>query len=109
MSNILDTRILYDNDALQRIGAKLFGRALRLRVAAWVFLHEGETFFQGEAAQALAYSPSAVAAELEKLVDLEMLVRHEKTSGDRRQYYSRVATPLWDVISAALGAIDKQT
>lgn len=108
MSKILDTSILYNNDVLQRVGAKLFGRALRLRVAAWVLLQEGETFFQGEAAQALAYSPSAVAEELEKLVDLGMLIKHEKTPGDRRQYYSKVATPLWNVISAAVGAIEEQ-
>lgn len=102
MSKILDSRTLHN---LSTLGDSLFGRALRLRVAHWVLTHEAGTFFQGEVATGVSYSASAVAQELDRLVDLGMLIRHPRTAGDRRQYYSRTESQVWEVIQAAVEAV----
>lgn len=88
------------------LGARLFGRALRLRVLVWVRLRDG-TFFQSEAARGVAYSSaSAVAKELDMLESLGMVRKFGRPSGAGRQNYLRVDSPLWLVVDAALGALD---
>lgn len=101
MDNILDSRTL----DMTFLGEKLFGRGLRLRVAAWV-VGASRSFYQAEAADGVRYSASAVAQELERLVELGMLIRHDKPGGDRRQYYSRTDSSLWRVITTALEMVD---
>jgi hypothetical protein len=83
------------------VGRKLFGRALRLRVALWVFRRTDPSFYQTEAAEGVRYTASAVITELDRLVELEMLREDPAKSGDRRKYYERVESPLWKIIQAA--------
>ncbi|HEY7874574.1 MAG TPA: hypothetical protein VIG64_05575 [Actinomycetota bacterium] len=83
-----------------QLGHILFGRRLRLRVLLWV-LGADQPFFLTEAAQGIGYSASGVSAELERLVELGMLARHDPLPGERRVYYSRTDTPLWNIIEAA--------
>ena len=88
---------------MDRTGAScLFGRPLRLRVGLWVLerLENEDTFFQGEAASGIGYSASGVAAELERLVDLGMVERHENGT-ERRIYYSPRSSVLWAEAFAA--------
>jgi hypothetical protein len=91
---------------LDFIGDRLFGRALRLRVAAWVLAHEDLHFYQGEAVAGVGYSPSGVIQELDRLVELGMILRRDPTPGSRRRYYTRTDSPLWTVIRDALDAIE---
>jgi DNA-binding MarR family transcriptional regulator len=100
MTKILDSSI--SKDSLSTLGDRLFGRALRLRVAAWILSEAEESFFQGQVAAGVNYTASAVADELERLVELRMIVRHDKLAGDRRLYYSKTASPLWDIIGHAI-------
>ena len=87
---------------LEEVGQELFGRRLRLAVASWVLLREDPTFYQTEAARGVNYTASAVTMELELLVSLGML---KKQSMGRRLYYTRLESPLWGVIRAALDAV----
>jgi hypothetical protein len=84
---------------VELVGRNLFGRRLRLRVLLWV-LSADETFFLKEAADEIGYSASGVRDEFERLVDLGMLLRNPPLAGDRRTYYSRTDSPLWDIIEA---------
>lgn len=104
MVKILDSRKLDDKIAV--LGDSLFGRALRLRVAYWVLRRDDPSFFQGEAVTGVSYSASGVAQELERLVKLGMIVRHERTPGDRRVYYTRSDSALWMIIEAAANAVE---
>jgi hypothetical protein len=47
------------------------------------------------------YSASAVAAELDRLIELGMLKERSAETGDRRRYYQRVDSPMWKIIEAA--------
>lgn len=89
---------------LAEIGDRLFGRTLRLRVAAWVLSHDEESFFQSEAASGVGYTASGVAEELARLADLGMVDRMERLPGGNRQYYTKLRSPLWNVIQAAVAA-----
>lgn len=95
---------------LDQVGDRLFGRVLRLRVARWVLLSEDASFFQSQAAIGVGYSsPGEVAKELERLVDLGMVLKNEPSAGDRRQYYTRVDDcPLWEVVRAAVTVLAEQ-
>ena len=94
---------------LDHVSDRLFGRTLRLRVARWVLLSE-PTFFQSQAALGIRYSASEVTKELDRFVDLGMLIKIEPSAGDRRQYYTRVDDcPLWDIVRTALRAIGEES
>lgn len=80
------------------LGKELFGRWVRLAVARWALHHD--SFYQGEAAEAIGYPPSAVRQELDRLVQLGMLLR-VSPEGSRRVYYVHVDSPLWEIIRAA--------
>lgn len=80
----------------------MFGRRLRLRVFSWVNNHETGHFFQEEARSGVNYSSGPeVKRELGRLVDLGMLIRHEQSGSDRRQWYTRTESPLWRIVAAA--------
>jgi DNA-binding MarR family transcriptional regulator len=87
------------------LGRLLFGRALRLNVALWILGHESESFYQGEAAEGVDYSAGAVAHELDRLAELGMLMKEPRNANDRRQYYLRLDTPLWEIVEAAQRAL----
>jgi DNA-binding MarR family transcriptional regulator len=83
------------------VSEKLFGSELRLRVAFWVHRRGKRRFFQAEAADGVRYSASAVAAELDRLIELGMLKERSAETGDRRRYYQRIDSPMWKIIEAA--------
>ncbi|WP_198538999.1 hypothetical protein [Mycolicibacterium wolinskyi] len=85
----------------------LFGRKCRLAVAMWVLRHPKGRFFQSEPRDIDHASSSNVTQELNRLVQLGMLdVEHPEDS--RRVYYVRTNSPLWDIITAAIEAIDAE-
>lgn len=85
------------------VGKELFGRWVRLAVARWA-LHQETAFFQTEAASAVGHPLTAVRQELERLVSLEMLQRVAVPS-ERRVYYTRIESPLWEVIRVTDGVL----
>lgn len=89
-----------------RISELLFGRKCRLAVAAWVLQHPKGRFFQSEASGQIEHaSQSNITQEFERLVELGMLDM-ERPEDSRRVYYVRTNSPLWDVVTAALEAVD---
>jgi hypothetical protein len=83
----------------------LFGRKCRLAVATWVLRHPKGRFFQSEPRDIEHASASNITQELNRLVQLGMLdVEHPDDS--RRVYYVRTNSALWEIITAALDAID---
>ena len=92
---------------IDEVGDLLFGRKLRLHLALWVLRRDSE-FYQTEAAKAVDYTPSAVADELDRLVQLEMLQDQPAESDGRRRYYRKRNSPLWAIIEAADGAVGKK-
>ncbi|MBN3458401.1 hypothetical protein JNN96_30635 [Mycobacterium sp. DSM 3803] len=86
----------------------LFGRACRLGVAAWVLNNPKGRFFQSEPSGIARASSTNIRDELGRLVELGML-EVERPEDSRRIYYVRTNSPLWDVISAALNAIEAET
>lgn len=88
-----------------RVSELLFGRKCRLAVAAWVLNNPKDRFFQSEPRGIEHASPTNVRDELARLVELGML-DIERPEDSRRIYYVRTRSPLWDIISAALAAIE---
>lgn len=87
------------------LGDRLFGRSLRLRLALWILNQQGASFYQGEAALGVSYSAGGVATDLDRLVELGMLIREEGAQDGRRQYYRQTASPFWKIIEAARNAL----
>lgn len=91
-----------------RVSELLFGRKCRLAVAAWVLQHPKGRFFQSEPRDIEHASTSNIVDELSRLVQLGML-DIERPEESRRVYYVRTNSPLWDIVTAALEAIDADT
>lgn len=91
-----------------RVSELLFGRKCRLAVAAWVLHHPKGRFFQSEPRDIEHASTSNIVDELSRLVQLGML-DIERPEESRRVYYVRTNSPLWDIVTAALEAIDADT
>lgn len=87
----------------------LFGRKCRLAVATWVLNHPKDRFYQSEPANSGIEnaSTSNIREEIARLVALGML-DVEKPDDSRRIYYVRTNSALWDVIAAALAAIEAE-
>ncbi len=88
-----------------RVSELLFGRKCRLAVAAWVLNNPKDRFFQSEPRGIEHASPTNIRDELARLVELGML-DIERPDDSRRIYYVRTTSPLWEVIAAALQAVD---
>lgn len=89
----------------ETVGHVLFGRSLRLTVLLWVLEQDGTPFYQSEAADGVDDAASAVRDELERFVEVGMLTKHERTAGERRQYYSSTDSPLWAAVEATRQAL----
>ncbi|WP_109788718.1 hypothetical protein [Mycolicibacterium chlorophenolicum] len=90
-----------------RVSELLFGRKCRLAVAAWVLRHPKGRFFQSEPRDIEHASTSNIVDELGRLVQLGML-ETERPEDSRRVYYVRTNSPLWDIVTAALAAIEEE-
>jgi hypothetical protein len=81
------------------IGHELFGRRCRLKLALWIHALSEPRFFQSQPPRDVI-NQSDAARELARLVRLGMLVE-ERSGHDRRVYYIRTDSPLWEIITAA--------
>lgn len=90
---------------IELLSDRLFGRKLRLVLAAWIYDLPDGTFYQQQAASETGIPQSNVRDELNaRLVPLGMVQEVPKTAGDRRQYYARTKSPLWQIVEAATRA-----
>lgn len=87
-----------------QIGAELFGRTVRLRLALWILRNPKDRFFQSEPPREVG-APTAVRQELERFTRVGLL-DVERPDGENRIYYVRTDTDLWEifrVVDAVLG------
>jgi hypothetical protein len=89
---------------VDQVGKLLFGRACRLKLALWIACRDKPQFFQSEPPKEVIL-PSDAAKELGQLVRLGMLVE-ERPDGDRRVWYIRTDSRLWEIIDAAVEALE---
>lgn len=87
---------------VQEVSAQLFGRPCRLPLALWIAGHGGDRFYQSEPPDELG-SATALRQELQRLETLGMLT--VERGDDRRLYYQRTESPLWDIVRAARDAV----
>lgn len=92
---------------LSTVSAALFGRALRLPLAAWI-RQRNTPFFQKQCAEGVGSLQQYVRKELAVLVDLGMIEQLPRERGDARIFYRQVPEhPLWAVIDAATTAVER--
>lgn len=87
-----------ENITESELAELIFGRQLRFDVARWILFHGSPRFYQLEAARALPDRfNSAVPRELDRLVRAGLLEKEQQVDGERRQYYVRTDSMLWDI------------
>ncbi len=96
----LDSRMY----TVDKLGDLLFGRALRLRLAGWILDRGERKFYQSEPITEVKGGISNIRDELARFVDLGMLVDVPPTPNDRRRYYRRTDSQLWDAIRVAVAS-----
>jgi len=94
----LDSRMY----TVDKLGDQLFGRALRLRLASWILARGERKFYQSEPVSEVEGGISNIRDELARFVDLGMVVDVPPTPNDRRRYYRRTNSQLWDAIQVAV-------
>ena len=79
------------------VGAHLFGRAIRLRLAVWILELDSEMSFHAQAVTALGASTNEISQELLSVSLGGPRNAHavRANPGDRRQYYGRTSSALW--------------
>ena len=83
-----------------RVSDRLFGRRCRLGVALYALQHPEGRFFQSEPPPFTSATPSAISAELQRLVELGMLVE-ERPRDSTKVYYVRTQSQLWRIVALA--------
>ena len=92
---------------LAHVSAALFGRSIRLPLAAWIRRRD-TPFFQKQCAQGVGALPQYVSKELNGLAELGMIEQLPREAGDTRIFYRQVPhNPLWAVIDAATTAVER--
>ena len=97
------------------LAKSLFGRPVRVLVAAWILDRCGEPFFQQEACLAIAAthgeSLSAAAQELERFSSLGLLKRLEPGGSERKVWYhvnkEHLAWPLLEEAAYCFGLLPR--
>jgi hypothetical protein len=94
---------------LEHVSDRLFGRGLRLALAVWILELPDGTFYQHQAASLAGLHQSNVRDELHsRLIPLGMVQELPRMPGERRQYYVRTDSPLWQIIEAAVRAVSSR-
>jgi len=94
--------------SVEFVGDRLFGRGLRLRLAAWILAQGERKFYQSEPGLDLRGGVSNIRSELDRFLQLGMLVEVPPTPADRRRYYRRTDSQFWTAIRTALSNTDQQ-
>src|SRR5260370_8836569 len=85
-----------------RVGDQVVGRGVRVRLASWMLARGERKFYQSEAVSEVEGGISNIRDELARFVDLGMVVDVPPTPNDRRRYYRRTNSQLWDAIQVAV-------
>jgi hypothetical protein len=86
------------------VSEQLFGRRCRLPVFAWVAQNPKDRFFQSEVGLYDKVSRSNANEELKRLLTLGML-SEDRPDDNRRVYYDRLDSPLWDIVASAADTV----
>ncbi len=99
-----------DTSPLDEVSALLFGRSIRLPVAAWIRSKpEGAAFYQREVAEAIGTQAQYMKRELDILCELGMIKREPRAHGELRQFYvADRDSRLWSIIDTALVATSSE-
>lgn len=92
---------------LDTVGSLLFGSTHRLRLAVWVMKRD-LAFYQHEIGDDHGKT-TEVAGHLQRLTVLGMVEPCERVPGDRRAWWRKLESPLWDCVAAAETAVSSQT
>lgn len=87
------------------LAKRLFGRPLRIELAAWIHRSRESPFYLLEAQEAMAalgHAASSTRAELGLFVSCRMLVEHAE---QKRRYFTPVDSPLWGAFQAITDAL----
>lgn len=88
----------------ERTAELLFGRELRLSIGRWVVNHASGRFYQSEVSADMPQRlRTAVPGELGRFVEAGMLLGEEPNEGQRRRYYLRTESPLWEIFKVSDG------
>ena len=85
----------------------LFGRSLRVVLAAWIVQRDVPAFYLQEAQDAMrtfGEAPSGVAQELRKFVKYGLL---NESPDLRRVYFTPTDSPLWRAFHAIVAAVEE--
>jgi len=94
---------------ITEVSQHLFGRGMRLPIAAWIRSQPGgAAFYQRELAHGAGVDEQYVRRELDSLCALGMVVRERRAQGEVRQYYNADRDhPLWSIIDIAVVAVER--
>lgn len=87
-----------------RLSDVLFGRSCRVPLAIWIMDHPKGRFFQSEAPREVI-GPTAARQELARFVEIG-LVEVERPDGDKRVFYVRTNSPLWQIIETTRALLE---
>ena len=92
---------------LAPVAKMLFGRPVRIALAAWIRARHGQSFIQTEAQNAmslLGFAHSATRAELLVFVETEML---QSVPDANRVFFTERESPFWAAFDAIAEALEK--
>lgn len=94
---------------LEGVSGLLFGRGLRLPLAAWIWSQTDHTpFYQQQAADGIGSKAQYMRREFELLCELEMIAPVPKGPGEIRQLYvADPDQPLWSIVETAVQVIER--
>lgn len=92
---------------IDEVSHLLFGRGIRLPLAAWVLeTANSGPFYQQQAADGIGAKAQYLRPELQHLCDLGMIEQQDKAPGQIRQMYTVDAEhPLWAIITTAVDSV----
>lgn len=92
-------------DTQKALAKDLFGRPLRVLLAAWILDREGEPFYLAEAQDAMrpfGEAGSGVRAEVESFLKHGLLSKYED---GRRNYFTPIESAMWPAFEAIVAAL----
>jgi hypothetical protein len=99
--------LLADDKYFHLVGTELFGRSLRLRVVRWLLQQPSLLVTQGEVAKAMDEKTTEAGKELDRLVALGMMDKHDRARGNSPQEYTRLDShPLWGVLQQVVDTVE---
>ena len=96
-------------EELERVSDLLFGRSLRVPLAAHLFEHyRNESFYQQQVADEMGTRAQYLQRELAVLTELDMIRPEPKSRGEIRQMYKvNEDNALWTIVETTVSAVEQ--